>query len=313
MQQEQHDRDAQQQLQLLLHDMPQQLHPFKQDHEQKLKPQTGAPGIHASSPPTPPPAAVPRGELLRQAHHMQQRAQPSPCSIKSTMRNFRDPQAAAHTGQVVRPNRTRRAPVALLPLQHAAPPPPPLHLPSIAASADGAAACPNSLCPFHYEAGCQAAAAAALQVQQAAAAGRAVVWAPQRDGAVQVRLCVHSHVIYHCYCHYCCCRRDAPCSDVRHCTPSSRFARSKVAHEAEAANAARAAWDVAACCAAAAYFYSSPAVYVSAWRQHNTPTLRPLEHGPPPHSASLDLILQPHRCRTTDWRYSPAAEVCRMC
>ena len=33
---------------------------------------------------------------------------------------------------------------------------------------------------------------------------------------------------------------------------SSRFARSKVTHAAAAANAARAAWDVAACCAAAA-------------------------------------------------------------
>ena len=105
----------------------------------------------------------------------------------------------AHTRQFVRPNRTRRAPVALLPRQHAAPSPPPLQPPSFAAYDNGASACPNSLCPFHYEAGCQATAAASLQVQQAAAAaGHAVALATHRDGEVQVRLRVHLHAVYHC-------------------------------------------------------------------------------------------------------------------
>jgi hypothetical protein len=71
MQQEQHDHDAQQL----------QLQRLKQGPDQKRKPQTGSHGVHASPPLTP--AAAPRGELMRQVHHMQQRTQPSPCNINA--------------------------------------------------------------------------------------------------------------------------------------------------------------------------------------------------------------------------------------
>ena len=44
-----------------------------------------------------------------------------------------------------------------------------------------------------------------------------------------------------------------------------------------------------------------------------TSSMRRAVCGPTPTSASLDIVLQPHRCRMRDWRYSPAAQVRRMC
>ena len=167
--------------------------------------------------------------------------------------NFCNLQVTALTAEAVRLKRTvtRRAPVTILPRQqHAAPLPPPLHLPSNTASADGAAASPNSTRPFRYAAGSQAATPPTLQVQEAAAAEQDAAWAPQKHGAAQVRLCAHLHAIFHCHCHYNRCHLDAVtiAGTLRpRLHPHHILSRSKVAHAAAAANAARATRDVAAC------------------------------------------------------------------
>ena len=129
---------------------------------------------------------------------------------------------------LTRLNRTRRAPVAFLTRQHAAPSHPLPQIPSVSASDDGAATAPCIPCPFHSHAESQTApppvqheTLQAVESHQVAAAEEAAAWAPHRDEAAQVRQCAPLHAIFYYHGDYYRYHRNASCSENLYCTRSS--------------------------------------------------------------------------------------------